>query len=207
MRREKLKRRSGMTMVELLGVMVVIAILASIAIGGVTSAQSRARDTSAMQALNGYKDAFTTVCVMNPGIIADRGNNWTDSTTYTSENGLKKVVTKMNELLDDELAMHWDVTQKCYVSMGQDPWGGNYILTEYPMDPAGSVNYYDPTAGGKGIMALAVWCTGNSDFVSDGVITKDTRGVAMSYIGGLINTVPQGIDKANNLEGWVLKFQ
>lgn len=207
MHREKLQRRSGMTMVELLGVMVVIAILASIAIGGVTSAQGRARDTSAMQALNGYKDAFTTVCVMNPGIITDRGKNWTDSTTYTSENGLKKIVTKMNELLDDELAMHWDVTQKCYVSMGQDPWGGNYILTEYPMDPAGSVNYYDPTAGGKGIMALAVWCTGNSDFMSDGVIAKDTRGVAMSYIGGLIDTVSQGIDKANNLEGWVLKFQ
>lgn len=207
MYRKKLRRRRGMTMVELLGVMVVIAILAAIAIGGVTSAQGRARDTSAMQALNGYKDAFTTVCVMNPGIITDRGKNWTDSTTYTSENGLKKVVTKMNELLDDELAMHWDVEQKCYVSMGQDPWGGNYILTEYPMDPAGGVNYYDPTAGGKGVMALSVWCTGNVDFMSAGVITKDTRGVAMSYIDGIINTVQQGIDKANNLEGWVLKFQ
>ena len=207
MDKEKIRRRSGMTMVELLGVMVVIAILSAIAIGGVTSAQNRARETTAMQALNGYKDAFTTVCVMNPGIITDRGNNWTDSTSYTSENGLKKVVTKMNELLDDELAMHWDAERKCYSSMGTDPWGGYYILTEYPMDPAGVVNYYDPTAGGKGVMALAVWCTGNTDFTTGDAVTKETKGVAMSYINGLINTVQQGIDKANNLEGWLIKFQ
>ena len=103
---KRMRRRRGMTMVELLGVMVVMAILATVAIGGIQAAQKRARDTSAMQSLNGFKDAFTTVCVMNPGIISDRGKNWTDSTSYTSENGLKKIVTKMNELLDDELMMH-----------------------------------------------------------------------------------------------------
>lgn len=204
---KRMRRRRGMTMVELLGVMVVMAILATVAIGGIQAAQKRARDTSAMQSLNGFKDAFTTVCVMNPGIISDRGKNWTDSTSYTSENGLKKIVTKMNELLDDELMMHWDVERKCYVSLGQDPWGGNFILTEYPIDPAGVINYYDPTAGGQGVMAISVWCTGNTDFEAGNVVTKDSKGVALSYVSGLVNAQTQGIDSQNGLEGWLLKFQ
>lgn len=201
------RRLKGFTLIEVLVTVGIIALLSAIGVGTVFSAQERARDSSALQSLQGYKDAFTTVCVTNPGIVSDRERNWTDLLSYTSELGLKKLVTQMNTLLDDGLVLVWDPDIKCYKSIGSDPWGGNFILTEYPIDPTGVVDYYDPTAGGKGMAAVSVWCTGNTDSISNALITDDVRGIALFYRAGIVESGEQGLNDSTSFTNWVLRFQ
>ena len=102
-------RRSGMTLVELLGVMVVLAILGAIAVGGVLGGTENARSTAARTALHAYADAFTNVSVYTPGIVNDRASNWPDAAGYSGERSFHKMVQRMNELLDDKLDFTWDV--------------------------------------------------------------------------------------------------
>ena len=205
--RAPLKRRRGMTMVELLGVMVVIAIIAGISIGGVLSGQERSRTTAALTAVSAYRDAFTNVCVAQPGVIADREANWVDAATYTSEHGLKKVVAKMNEYLESELMFFWDPTLKVYKSQGFDPWGEPYILTEYPVDPTGMINYFDASGAGSGKMCLSVWCTGNTEVVmTDKVINEDCFGAGLLYTNGLVDAQLHGFEETP-FNTWQLKMQ
>ena len=110
---KRLRRRPGMTMVELLGVMVVIGILGAIAIGGILSGTENARTTAVRTALQAYTDAFTNVSVYTPGIVNDRASNWPNSTEYTGKLSFHKTVQRMNELLDDKLDFAWDNDMKC----------------------------------------------------------------------------------------------
>lgn len=200
-RKKETDRKAGTTLIELLGVMAVLAIIASVAIGGVMHAQERARVTSAETAIVAYRDAFLSACTAHPGLVGDRAAAWGDSeTNYTSERGLGKLVAYMNEYLDGSLVLSWDPTNKYFISYGRDPWGGHYVLTEYPRIPGGT-NYYDPTvAGNEGIMAAAIWATGNNDSIlGQQKVAKETYGACMSFKGGLVDTIMPGFEDASQL--------
>lgn len=208
---KRLKGRAGMTLVELLGVMVVLAILAAIAVGGVMSAQRKARETQILTALDAYKSAFTTSCINYPGMVSDRTKNWgTDGSTYSTQQALKKVVDRMNDVLDDELRMYWDNTLGYYQSQGFDAFGGRYVLLEYPESADGATTYYACGEGdpGFGRLGLSVWTTGTTDsVVTDKIVGKDTYGIAMYFTGGLVTSSYQNINGESAFTGWTTRIQ
>lgn len=183
----QLKRRHGITLVELLGVMVVLGILSIIAVGGVLSSQESARETTASSAISAYNDAFTTACITNPGIVSDRYVIVSGGGTYGSQEGFKRLVKYMNEVLEDTLDLHWDDSLKCYTSAGSDPWGGKYVMLEYPTGSASGADYSDPAAAGnEAVMACSIWCTGNTDDILVGKsVTDDCYGIGLVFTGGL----------------------
>lgn len=198
----------GMTLVELLGVMAVLAILAAVGIGGIMSAQTRARETSVATALSAYEDAFVSVFATSPGVAKDRSNNWIDEATYTSEEALKRLIHHMNQALDDQLDLRWDSSLKCYTSYGTDPWGGNYVLTEYPILADGT-SYFDASAAGnEARMCVAVWATGNNDAVKQTkTIMEDCYGVGLMFVDGTATALYQGLNDEYNFTDATVKMQ
>lgn len=205
---KRLKLRKGVTLLELLGVMAILAIIASIAVGGILTSQERARVTSAMSSIDAYDNAFATACIINPGIVGDRYMIIEGGGTYNSEEGFKRLVKYMNETLDDSLDFHWDDTRKCYVSMGRDPWGGNYILSEYPVGSASGADYSDPSVeANQAVMACAIWCTGNTDSILVGkTVSKDCYGIGLVFKDGLGSSSYQGFDDQYNFTDATINF-
>ena len=203
------QRKAGTTLIELLGVMAVLAIIAGLAIGGVMHAQEQARKTSAETAITAYRDAFISACNAHPGLVGDRAAAWGDSeSNYSTEKGLQKLAGYMNEYLDGSLSLAWDPTGKYYKSVGLDPWGGNYILTEYPKIPGG-LNYYDPTVGGnEGIMAASIWATGNNDsLLTQQKVTKDSYGALLLFKDGLAECLMPGFEKLDQFIDSTISFK
>lgn len=202
------RRRCGMTLVELLGVMAVIAIISAIAIGGVLNAQERARVTSAMSSIDAYDNAFATACITHPGVVSDRYKIVEGGATYSSQEGLKRLVAYMNETLDDQLDLYWDEALKCYKSAGLDPWNGHYILTEYPSSPDGSVDYSNPAAEkNQATMPVAIWVTGNTDaLLTAQIVTKDCYGIGLIFQGGLGSSLYQGFDEQYSFTDYTIKL-
>lgn len=202
------RRRRGVTLVELLGVMAVIAIISAVAVGGVLTAQEKARVTSAQSSIDAFDNAFATACITHPGVVGDRYEAASGGTNYRSEAGLKRLVSYMNETLDDSLDFYWDSSLSCYKSAGLDPWNGFYILTEYPVAPDGSVDYSDPTAEGiQSTMAVAIWATGNTDAILQSrTVTKDCYGIGLIFENGLGRSAYQGFDDAGTFTDYTITF-
>jgi len=207
----KKKKRIGMTLVELLGVMVVLAILATIGVGSVLKAAHRGRVTSCFTAIDGYRSAFLSAVVSHPSVFSDRISNWKDDGEgYSAKDGLKRVAAFMNESLDDNLHFYWNEEEKYYETIGNaDPWGGKYILTEYPIsesDP--DHNYYNASETGNGykMFACSIWATGNneallSDRTDPGwepIIVDDSFGVCLTFADGIVDWTFNGFESSQD---------
>lgn len=178
MRRKK--ARKGFSLVELLIAIVVLAIIGGITIVAGTSAQKRARITSAMTVFDNYASAFNTAVMDHPGLVNDRADAWaaslapSDAVPYSTLGAYSRLVGYMNKSLSDELRLVPSEDKTHYESVGNDPWGGKYVLLEYP-EIGGEV--FDPeSSSNQATMKISIWCTGlDSDIIppkSDTPITN-----------------------------------
>lgn len=207
-----MRRRKGMTLIELLGVMVVLVVLAAIAIGGVMNSVYRSRVTSCLTAIDGYRSAFLNAAVSHPSVFSDRINHWGDGSNYSSKDGLKRIVAFMNEALDDNLQFYWNDEMKWYESVDNDPWGGKYILTEYPVsDNDPTHNYYDASkdANGYKMFACSIWATGNNEVLTndDPTIARDSYGVGLLFADGIVTPNFNGFNSKSPYEGYKLIYK
>ncbi len=165
--------RKGFSLIELLVAIVVLAILGAITITAGTSAQQRARVTSAMTVFDDYKSAFNTALMDHPGLVNAREEAWMalddagnpdNGVTYTTKKAYDRLVTFMNRSLADNLKLTWNA-EGYYESAGEDPWGGKYVLLEYPgSDAATYWDFTQPT--NQATLRVSIWCTGpDSDIV------------------------------------------
>lgn len=212
-----LKGRRGFSLVELLIAVVVLGILTAIVVNGGAAAQERARVTSATTTLNDYRTAFSASVLASPGIMKDREEAWLgaggtgDGSTYTSHTGMARLVRKMNERLQPAVQFFWwpatdfdgdgnpdvDAPKVWRTKSEQDPWGGYYILTEYPeFEDGHTPSYFDPTAEpGLSSMCIGIWATGKDEgIVSEQVVSKNSRGICLVYKAGVVSYSYQGID-------------
>lgn len=188
------RKRKGFSLVELLVAIVVLGILGAITITAGTSAQRRARVTSAMTVFDDYKNAFNTAIMDHAGLVNDREDAWTEAMnngmTYSSHEGFARLVGNMNRVLSNELSLVWNDTGKYWESVGNDPWGGKYVLLECPVDTDVSSDkeyYWDPTqAQNKACLRCSIWCTGNDPHIivpEAGIVTiRDISiGISLRY--------------------------
>lgn len=211
MKSEHLKARRGMTLVELLGVMVVLAILAMITIGSITRAIERSRVTKALTAIDGYRSSFLSAVVSHPSVYGDRMSNWGDGTAYSSKEGLKRAAAFMNDTLDDNLHFYWNQDAGYYETTEKDPWGGTYILTEYPWSAEHpEADYYDCSKyPGNAYFACSIWATGNNDALlsDDPTIADDSYGVCLLFADGIVTPKFNGFDTDGSpFEGYKLRY-
>lgn len=175
----KKQSRKGFSLIELLVAIVVLAILGTITITAGTAAQRRARVTSAMTVFSDYRSAFNTAIMDHPGLVNDREELWvgpdgTDTgVMYTSKEAFKRLVGYMNSSLSADLQLVPSADGPYYESKGNDPWGGKYVMLEYP-DIPGGLSYYDPTQPhSKATICMSIWCTG----VDSDIIIPDENGL------------------------------
>lgn len=122
----KKKAKKGSTLVELIGVMIVIAIIAAIAIGGIIAARDRANVTNTQSDLRTYENAAKQVMMAYPDIM-----KYKDGGTVS-----KKVI----DLLNNQLETEWKFTELTntagsgavgYSTIKRDAWDMPYALYMY----------------------------------------------------------------------------
>lgn len=193
------KKRRGFSLIELLIAVVVLGILAAMVVNSGLSAQKKARATAALTALKDYEAAFSTAVMTHPGIMTDREKAWGDGTGYTTKKAMERVLSYMNESLETDLQLGWNDAATRYESVGEDPWGGKYIITEFPL-VAEDATGYNPTEAGspaEAAMRLAIFATG-----VDGSIEEDKKvhdgsiGVGLEYRHGYVSSYFQGVSES-----------
>lgn len=122
----KKKAKKGSTLVELIGVMIVIAIIAAIAIGGIIAARDRANVTNTQSDLRTYENAAKQVMMAYPDIM-----KYKDGVTVS-----KDVI----DLLNNQLETEWQFTGLTnnagsgaigYSTIKRDAWDMPYALYLY----------------------------------------------------------------------------
>lgn len=166
---KQMKKRKGFSLIELLVAIVVLAILGAITITAGTSAQRRARITSAMTVFDDYKNAFNTAVMDHAGLVNDREDAWMNviknGGTYSSKDGFARLVSNMNNSLSPDLKLVWN-DDGYWESVGSDPWGGKYVMLECPTESAldmwaqQSLEDYWKAIGNKANIRCSIWCTG-----------------------------------------------
>ena len=188
--------RKGFSLVELLIAIVVLGIISGLLINSGVKAQEKARISAATTALSDFVGAFSTTCIQHPGIMNDRLESWgADGTSYNTKKALERTVAYMNENLDSQFMFTWSDTDKCYVSLRQDPWGGNFCLYKYPFTDE-SATGAAPNTDADPTMRLSIWATGNDDkILTDKIIGERSVGVAVYFQSGNVDI------RYNNVDG------
>lgn len=215
------RSRKGFSLVELLIAIVVLGILTMIVVSGGAAAQERARNTAVVTAFTDYRTAFSGTVLSLPGVMKDREEAWgtaeegTPGADYTAEKSMARLVRNMNERLQPEFRLYWwpstdfdgdgapdDTAPKVWRTQnGSDPWGGYYVLTEYPESTDGSYpSVFDPMSeAGRSAMCICIWATGKDEgIIVDKVVSDDSRGILMQYKGGVVTHAYQGIASADS---------
>ncbi len=208
---EKQKRkRQGFSLVELLIAIVVLGILAGMLINSGVSAQRKARVTAAMTVLRDYDAAFSMACLTHPGIMTDREEAWgADGTGYTTKAAMERVVTYMNESLEASSQLRWDDTNQRYESVGEDPWGGKFVLTEFPLETETSSGYNPLESGSvaESAMRLAIWATGiDASIEVEKKVSKVSVGLAMEYRNGFTQSYFHGVNDEYRYTDYIVKY-
>lgn len=128
-----MKKRRGMTLLELLGVMAVIAIISVISVGGITAARDSANETSVSSDIRTYQMAVQQVLVQHPEVMKYIATKPTNA------------VEQFTQMLNSQMESSWqfDVLSGNTDSGGiggssikRDAWGNPYGLYIYFDDKA-----------------------------------------------------------------------
>lgn len=121
------KFKRGTTLVELLGVMVVIAILAAIAIGGISAARDTANVTSVISDMRTYENSIKQVLMLHPEIMKFRVDKTANSTEL--------IIDYMNDQMEEQWKFEPLANNNngaiATSAMKRDAWGNAYCLYVY----------------------------------------------------------------------------
>ena len=223
------KKRKGTTMVELLGVMVVIAILAAVAIGGIGAARDTANETSAQSDIKTYTTAIQQVVMIHPEVMKFTANKPANAATVLIE----YINSQMEEQWHfEQLSGATDSGGIATSTIKRDAWGNPYGLYVYfddkattyngkqttPLKDSDSCLYIAIVSAGKNATGGPVGEDGNNfDSTTRKILTasnmvnntdgSDDIGVIIRILNGDIYTATFGLEKTTlgSLEGvqWI----
>lgn len=131
---KKWRLRRGTNLVELLGVMAVIIIIAAITVGGITAARDNANETSVNSDLRTYQIALQQVFVQNPEVMK-----------YTSA-GNPNAVKQLVEFINAQLEQDWRFEAPATPNTGSGGVAGTAIKRDAWDNPYGLYIYFDDKA-------------------------------------------------------------
>lgn len=211
------KYRRGVTLVELLGVMAVVAILAAIAIGGITAARDSANETTVQSDIRTYQMAVQQALVQHPEIMK--------FTATKPANGVEVLVGYINDQIEEQwkfevLTGATDSGGVAGSAIKRDAWGNPYGLYIYfddkaptyndktgaPLNDSNSCVYIVIVSAGKNSTGGPVGVTGdNYDATTRKIVSatamvnntdgKDDIGTIIRVLNGDIYTASFGVDK------------
>ncbi len=112
-----LKKHAGLTIIETMAVIVIIAILATIAASGISSYIDRANYTKTASDLGSYDYAIQTMMLEHPAVVS--GASETDDAATEAA-----ILDLMTTTFPVELSMDATTEQPTMV----DPWGNTYMV-------------------------------------------------------------------------------
>lgn len=112
----KNKKHDGFTIVETMAVIVIIAILAAVAIVGISSYMDRANYSKVNADLGSYDYAIQTMMLEYPAVVSGAQAYGTETV------GEDSIQALLEDILPAELALATDGA----TTIMQDPWGGVY---------------------------------------------------------------------------------
>ena len=171
------RRRRGMNLVEMVGVVAILAVLIGIGVGGVSAAQQKARIVTCEKALAAYQGAFISATGEKPALA------------FATYDDYSELVPLMNSVLDETLQLEAVVVggKTFWKALGQDPWGGDYVLTVHP-------NHGTPA---QPTISCSIWSTGLYDIGTEPTgteIQEDFYGIGLKFSGGLVTYIWNGFN-------------
>lgn len=204
------KMKKGYSPVTILFGVLLFTILAASAYGAYSSTNEKVSHGTVETVLKGYVEALTSAYASTPNIVTSRERGVVDG-VYSTKTGLEYAVKVWNKYLEKDNQFYWDDSIGMYRSVIGDPWGGYYILLEYPYDDVNDERL-DPTSdAGKNLLAFTILSTGYVDVMSTSTGTQLTIAdkspcVAVSLFGGELDTVYSTRDTQFILESKVAKY-
>ena len=203
-----MKPRRGLSTIELIVIITAVGILSAIGLANYSDSVEDTRVATCKGTVEDYLDVFTTVCGERPGLVRLKKDTWTTVDAYSAEQAFFKLVVSMNQLLDEEAQFYWDDSIKCWRSVGDDPWGGFYILTDHPESDTEKYVEYSASNYPENFLPLSIWATGNNDAVLETqTVTNECYGGAFVFRGGVVSSTLNGFDNSAPFEGFTLTFK
>lgn len=182
------KRRKGTNLIELLGVMAVIAIISAIAVGGITAARDSANETSVQSDIKVYQTAIQQVLMQHPEVMK-----------FTAQKPTSAVSVLVN-YINDQLESQWKFQELAGANDSglvagsatrRDAWGNPYGLYVYFDDKAPTYNdgngavltdadscvYMVVMSGGKNASGGPLGIAGDNYDATDRTLLSSTAGV------------------------------
>lgn len=221
------KRLRGLTLPELVVVMVIIGTLMVIGFNGYSKGLEQSRVTSTLSAFKSYESALSDIYGRHPSIqssLYEYKESLSNGEIFSSEVAYAELVSQLNASLEPQLQFKWNPAQSCYTSVGEDAYKGMYALVMAPVcvtdlgitdiDTFNSKEYTwelddipVTTDTGAPMFSFAIVATGKSDiFTTRYLITDDIPSMIVTMSAGVITVERSGVNEDYNKEGMFVPY-
>lgn len=153
-------------------------------------------------------ESFLSCDKVTERVVNNLYENRKEMINYSSNQGLAKIVGFVNEGIGDAYKFTWDDDLKAYVSAKADPWGGKYLLTDYPIKKLAD-DFYTQEDSTVPVIGVSLWNTstrtGDNAYskYTPIVVSKNDVGSCILYGGGIVQYKYHGFDSIP-FENWII---
>lgn len=213
-------------MMELVFSMVIIGILMTVAVVSHVKGRDKANALVIEEAFGAYSnailDSFTsdpTLQLSTVDVISDVNSG--KELTYSPEKAHGRMVGAINLIVNNELKFKWNADTRRYESAGEDPYGGKYILVDYPVDLTGRVTDDNPNGkdvswevgdisieeNSKPAYKFLIVSTGKTDNVDSlNRLSAEDKAIAICISDGLVDTKLHGEETPLFAENYYIPY-
>lgn len=223
---KKKRKLHGFNMMELVFGMVIIGILMTLAVTSYVKGRDKANELVIEEAFGAYGSAVLDSFTSDPTLQLSTVNAVDDvnsgkELTYSPEKAHGYMVSAINLIVDDELKLTWNTETRRYESAGEDPYGGRYVLVDYPVDLTGRITEDNPSGkdvswavddisieeNSKPAYKFLIASTGKTDNVDSlNKLSAEDKAIAICISDGLVDTKLHGEETPLFAENYYIPY-